>query len=140
MEEQKVYLFVETPFSFRKPKGFLILPMMFSLVIYAAMITLFWLKMPDNAMMLTVAFACASVFSAIWIAVFRLSYVTVEDGCLVCRYCGFIPRRICIGPQLQVKTAFDQLRVVAGSAVLLRLPDSDAARRLLASARIPVGR
>ena len=138
MEEQKVYLFVETPFSFRKPKGFLILPMMFSLVIYVIMIALFWRKMPDMAQLVTVPFGCAFLLSALLIAVFRLSWVAVEDGNLVCRYCGIFPRRICITPRLRGWVVGNQLQVVEGNAVRLRLPDSEAARQLLAFARIPM--
>ena len=140
MEEQKVYLFVETPFSLKKPKGFLLLPMMFSLVVYAVMIAVFWLKMPENAMPVTVALAGASVLSMLMIAVFRLSYVTLEDNCLVCKYGGVIPKRILISNRLRWKVIGGQLRVLSGSAVLLQMPDSDAARRLMIAARIPAAR
>ena len=136
MEEQKVYLFVETPFSLKKPKGFLLLPMMFSLVVYAVMIAVFWLKMPENAMMVTVALAGVSVLSMLMIVAFRLSYVTLEDNCLVCRYGGIIPRKVHLSSHLRWKLMGGQLRVIVGSTVLLQMPDSDAARRLMTAARI----
>ena len=140
MEEQKVYLFVETPFSLKKPKGFLLLPMMFSLVVYAVMIAVFWLKMPENAVPVTVALAGASVLSMLMIAVFRLSYVTLEDNCMVCRYGGIIPKKVHLSSRLSWKVIGGQLRVFAGSALLLQMPDSDAARRLMTAARIPAAR
>ena len=137
MEEHKVYLLVETPFSLKKPKGFLILPMLFSLVVYIAMIALFWLKMPEKAQIVTVAFSCAFLLSSAAIAIFRLSYVTVEDRYLVCKYGGLLPKRILISNRLRWKIVGGQLRVLSGEAVLLQMPDSDAAKRLMSAARIP---
>ena len=136
--EEKVYLFVETPFSFKKPKGMLLLPMAFSLIMYVAIIALFWLQMPENAAVVTIAMACAFVLSILYIAVFRLSFVTVEDECLVCQYCGFIPRRIDIRDGMKAKITAKQLQVRAGTAVLLSIPDGDAARQLVRIAHIPV--
>jgi len=137
MEEQKVYLFVETPFSLKKPKGFLMLPMVFSLVVYAAIIAVFWLMMLENAMVVTVALAGAAVLSILMIAVFRLSYVTLEDRCLVCKYGGVIPKRIFISNRLSWKVIGGQMQLRAGVATMLQMPDSDAARRLMTAARIP---
>ena len=138
MEEQKVYLFVETPFSFKKPKGVLVLPMAFSLVVYVAIIALFWFKMPDHAPLVTVAMICAFAVSVICIAVFRLSFVTVEDGCLVCRYCGLFPMRICLSADLKAETNAKQLQIRLEETVLLSMPDSDAARMLMRTAHIPM--
>lgn len=137
MEEQKVYLFVETPFSLKKPKGFLVIPMLLSLVIYAAMIAVFRLKMPECAMIITVAMSGTAALTALMTAVFRLSYVTLEDRYLVCRYGGLIPKRILISNRLRWKVIGGQLRILAGGATMLQMPDSDAAKRLMSAARIP---
>ena len=137
MEEHKVYLFVETPFSFKKPKGFLILPMLFSLVVYIAMIALFWLKMPEKAQIITVVCSFAFLLSSVGIAIFRLSYVTLEDQYLVCKYGGLLPKRILISNRLRWKIVGGQLQVLGGDAVRLQMPDSNAAKRLMSAARIP---
>ena len=137
MEVQKVYLFVETPFSFAKPKGRLVLPMTLSLVIYIALSVVYWLKMPENAVRMTAVCGFAFVLSVICIAVFRLSYVIAEDGCLVCRYGGLIPKKIIITNRIRYQVFAGQLKVKSGAAVLLQIPDSDAAKRLMAAARIP---
>ena len=137
MEEQKVYLFVETPFSLKKPKGFLVIPMLLSLVIYAAMIAVFRQKMPEIATIITVALSGVAALSALMTVVFRLSYVTLEDRYLVCRYGGLIPKRIPVSNRLRWKVIGGQLRILAGGATMLQMPDSDSARGLMAAARIP---
>ena len=138
MEERKVYLFVETPFSFKKPKGMLLLPMAFSLIVNVVIIAFFWLKMPDYAALVTIAMVCAFALSVICIAVFRLSFVTVEDGCLVCRYCGLFPMRIPISADLKAETNAKQLQIRLDETVFLSIPDSDAARMLIRTAHIPM--
>ena len=137
MEEQKVYLFVETPFSFAKPKGRMLLPMTLSLLIYAALVAMSWFKKPEDAVLLTAVFGCVFVLNVICIVVFRLSYVTAEDGCLVCSYGGLIPKKIFITNRIRYQVFAGQLKVKSGAAVLLQIPDSDAAKRLMAAARIP---
>ena len=88
-------------------------------------------------MTVTVALAGVSVLSMLMIAVFRLSYVTLEDNCLVCRYGGLIPKKIFITNRIRYQVFAGQLKVKSGAAVLLQIPDSDAAKRLMAAARIP---
>ena len=107
-----------------------------SLVIYAAMIAVFWLKLPENAMMITVALGCASVLGAIMIAAFRLSYVTLDDEYLLCRYCGIFPKKLRLDTHLRWKVMGGQLHILTGKAELLKMPDSDAARQLMTAARI----
>ena len=138
MEENKVYLFVETPFSLQGQKGRQLLIMLLAFVVDLGVIAFYWLTLPEYAMLVTAVMACLFLMNACLIAVFRLSYVTVEEEYLVCRYGGFIPKRIRLSSRLRGKVIAGQLRVLSGGAMLLSMPDSDAARRLLAVARIPM--
>ena len=130
MEEQKVYLFVETPFSLKKPLTRRMFLMYLGLLpAWAFCAVVMYRTDPGRLPIVLMAMLFSVVLGGMFVAIYLRSYVILEDQYLVCRYGGLIPKRILISS--------GGMRVLSGSAVLLQMPDSDAARRLMTAARIP---
>ncbi len=138
MEEQKVYLFVETPFSLKKPLTRRMFLMYLGLLpAWAFCAVVMYRTDPGRLPIVLMAMLFSVVLGGFFTAIYLRSYVTVEDKYLACKYGGLLPKRILISNRLRWKTVGGQLRVLSGDAVLLQMPDSDAAKRLMSAARIP---
>ena len=138
MEEQKVYLFVETPFSLKKPLTRRMFLMYLGLLpAWAFCAVVMYRTDPGRLPIVLMAMLFSVVLGGMFVAIYLRSYVILEDQYLVCRYGGLIPKRILISSRLCWKAIGGGMRVLSGSAVLLQMPDSDAARRLMTAARIP---
>ncbi len=138
MENTKAYLFVESPFSFKNRRTLLFFVAYVATAIGLVFATCFLYASGDleTAKMFFViapVWICVETFAALFLL---CSHITVDDGILVCKYAGFIPRRIPKGSVDRVHREQGNLVLYSKGQQVLSVLDCSEARKLLELAHI----
>ncbi len=141
MENLKVYLYMETPFSLKNRRTALLVFTLVALIIgfVFAVTVLYGIGDYETANLVALVFGLWTVCLFVPATLFLVfSHVTLDDGVLVCKYAGFIARRI-PGDSVD-RVSREQGRVVLYSKgqQVLSLLDCAEARKLLELAHIQI--
>ena len=143
MNSEKVFLRIETPFSFRNPKTRQMASRM-GLVIAAFPLLLLWLYngTPENrelAARMTPFFVLWAVFGVVPVLLMTFnSYAMVVDGELVCNHLGFLKKRYPRETLSKAVRKGQHIEIYADTKMVVALPDSDAAKHLMEELRLPL--
>ncbi len=139
MEKRKAYLFVETPFSLKNRRTLLFVLMLLALLASTVFAIAVMCSIGDYdtarqmALFLGLWIVCLCVPANLFIL---LSYITVDDGILVCKYAGLITRRIPRESIDRVSMEQGKIMLYSKRTQVLTVLDCNEARKVLELAHI----
>ena len=141
MENKKVLLRFETPFSLQNPNTLRMVLMVASTVVMIPVLLVVLYRNPNTmelAQRMTVFFAIWFVLGAIPCALMLFnSYARIQDEDLVVNAYGFAEKRYPRGSLQKVVKQGSRLVIYADGKAVASMPNSEAARALSQSLRIP---
>jgi len=140
MNSEKVYLRIETPFSFRNPKTRQ-MALYMGTIVAAILLVLIGLYVSNRelAERMTIFFALWAVLGALPVVLMVFnSYAMVVDGDLVCNNLGFMKKRYSRESLTKAVRKDNHIEIYADTGKVVSLPDNAAAKHLVEKLRLPL--